>query len=145
MAEAKGVENLEKVINLVAETGNVVDKILNEKSGVAAKFAHLASLMDEVLELKDFSFKELKLEYGDISREERDALVEKFSKKFDLRSDRTEVLIERSLSLVKSVSALVPEIIGLIKNIKEDKFDLSEAKPKVAKSKRSVKKSEEIA
>lgn len=121
--EKKGIEKTKLLVELAAELGNVADEVLSGSKSIVKTAAAGLKLLDEVIALRDVGFSDIKLEYRDLDAMEREELVLHFSKKFDIDSDRTELLIERGLDLIVTdgfpLAKKVKQIVDLIKDGKE--------------------------
>jgi len=133
MSEKKGIENTKIVVDLFAELGNVADDI--SRGGSIGKA--LLKLLGEVVALKDLDKDELRLEFGDLSGVEKEELIEHFSKKFDLKNDYAELLIERALDVLTHEGlALVKKVLAIRDILKDGK---AETVKKVSKKKSAEK------
>lgn len=116
MTEKHGYENLEKVIMLGVEIGNVADKMLHTEG--ASKWANLMDLSDEVFGLPSVKWDQIDDEYKDLSDVEKDELHQKIKDKFDIADDKLEETIERSAKVVMNLHGVVMEALDLFKSTK---------------------------
>lgn len=117
MAEEKiGYANLEKLVLLGFEMGNVADKMGRSKG--VSRYMHLIDLFDDLTGLATVEFKQVKEEVKDLDAEERKALHEKVKAKFDIIDDKLEDGIEKAIALLDSAYTIVKESIALVKELK---------------------------
>lgn len=113
-----GIENTKKVVNLIIELGNAVDKTIKAEGGFEKYVSAALSLTDEIVALKDLNFGDFKLEFKDLTREERDELLAEVKAKFDLADDVLEARIEQWLTIANDGADLVFRAVKLVEDIK---------------------------
>lgn len=116
MEKKYGIVMLTKVLMLVVELANVADLMGRTKG--AAKYMHLMKLIDEIQEIGDVKFDQVKLELGELDAEERAAILLALKTKLDLTDDKLEVVIEDGLALAAEQAALVDRGIAFAKALK---------------------------
>lgn len=107
-----------KVIDVAADVGNVLDKVIADKGSVLSKASHLLPLTGDLLSLAGTDFAALKAQLASAGAEEKAALVTEFKAKFDLADDAVEAKIEEGLSLALAAEALVEQILAFSKSLK---------------------------
>lgn len=112
------MENLKKVLAVVIELGNVLDKVLKAQ-GVSAKLACLLGMTDELFALSGVNFVEVKNEFLALDDAKKKELVVFFAQKFDLENDVMEQRIEQGLSLAVEAECLIEEIVAFSKSFKK--------------------------
>lgn len=112
------MENLKKVLAVVIEFGNILDKALKAQ-GVAAKLACFLGLTDELFALSGVNFVEVKNEFLALDDAAKKELIDFFAAKFDLENNVTEQRIEQGLSLAVEAECLIEEIIAFSKSFKK--------------------------
>lgn len=117
MAGQYGVENLQKIIELLAEMGNVVEDVADAKSMIE-RITPVVSLSDEVLAMSNFDVAVFKQEYKELDAEDRGALIAAFEQKLDLSRDEIEHKIEVGLNLANQLVALGFQIYEFGKGLK---------------------------
>ena len=117
MAGEKGVKNTLKLVELLAELGNVSEDLV-KKGDLFSKGKALLDLTDELFSLSSFDLAEFKLEFKELDAEDRAAIVDGFSDKFDLESDKLEGAVEHGLYLALKLLVAGEEVVGFVKSLK---------------------------
>jgi len=115
--EIKGTENIEIVVMLLVEVGNVIPDVMLAGNPLAKAYATRA-LTDEVMALTKFNLKEAKAEFDDFSKDERLAVVQKAKEKFDLDDDGIELVIERGFEIALKWVGILDETVDYAKDVK---------------------------
>jgi hypothetical protein len=108
--------NLLPLLLLVCELGNVVD-YMGRNQG-AMKYLKLMDLLDEVAGLGNVDWKKVPAELKALGDVERAQMLEAMKAKFDIPDDEVEAKIEKGLSLVVKVAAVVEEASAYVKELK---------------------------
>jgi len=115
--EIKGTENIEIVVMLLVEVGNVIPDVMLAGNPLAKAYA-MRALTDEVMALTKFNLKEAKAEFDDFSKDERLAVVQKAKEKFDLDDDGIELVIERGFEIALKWVGILDETVDYAKDVK---------------------------
>lgn len=115
MSEKQGVEQVKKVLDVVVEAGNVVEKIAKTEGNAVAKLTKLVALTDELLQLAGLDVAKLKAEIADLDPAEKALLLEHVKSKFDLEDDKLEAKLEAGLGLAAKAGELVAEVVAFAK------------------------------
>ncbi len=118
MGGQHGIENTGKVLDLLAEGGNVAEDMVKSKGGFISKITHLSALFDEVLALTSFNAGECGMELKELDDEDVAKLKERFKAKFDLDGEVLEAAIEEGLDLLQLYAEAVPKTIAWAKKLK---------------------------
>lgn len=116
MTEKFGIENMKKLLALVIEIGNVIDKMVGTPG--LAKLGHLMMLMDEAMALATVDWKLLDDEYKDFSAVEKEEINAFLEAKFDISNDKIEEVVERSWRLFMRTESIIHDVLGLVKFVK---------------------------
>lgn len=116
MAGKYGVDNIIKALNLLLEMGNVGDYIGSHPELGAARWSKITDLFDEAMLMTTFSFSDMKKEFTELDKEDRDKVITALKKKFDLENDELELKIEDGLDLAIQTYELVLKIISFSKS-----------------------------
>ena len=111
-AEQKGIENIWKIIDLILESGNVIEEIVQNKGEVKwyQRFLiPLGQLGDELIALFGVRFDQIIPEYKDIDEQEKAELIRRAKEKFDISDDHIEEIIESCFSLAFKAGDLIKE------------------------------------
>lgn len=112
---------INKLVDVVAEGGNVAELIANEQGDTAAKLGHLMKVTDELFALTSLNIDKLKKQAGELDAEDRQKMLDRFGAKFNLENDRVEALFESGLALGNKAFDLVKEIIAFAQDMKTAK------------------------
>lgn len=115
MSEKHGTEQIKKVLDVVAEAGNVAEKVAKQEGSAVAKMTHLVKMSDELLQLASLNLPALKAEVADLSAAEKAELLEHVKAKFDLADDELEAKLEAGLALAVKAAELVAEVVAFAK------------------------------
>lgn len=113
-----GTQNLELVVMLAVEMGNVGDKMGRTKG--MERYFHLTALFDELVALGNIDSKQVVEEFKDLDAAERKAIEDKVKAKFDIADDQLEGMIEEALGIVGDASSIVTRSVALFKGFKKD-------------------------
>lgn len=116
--EKLGVDQIEKVLDVVLEAGNVAEKVLKEPGGAVAKLSHLTAMFDEVVALAGVSPAAVVAQFKDLDAEEKGKLFERLRVKLDLADDLLEAKIELGLALALEAEELVKKVIAFAQSFK---------------------------
>lgn len=136
MSEKYGIENVKTLLLALAELGNVIEDMKESEGSFFSKLKALSKLWDDVAELIKLKWKDIPLEFGDFSAEEKLELNNAFAEKFDLSNDDAEVRVERGLFIITNYYA--PAVVETLKYFGGLKEPVSVAK---SSGKKSAKKS----
>ena len=118
MGGEHGVENSLKVLELLAEGGNVAEDMAQGSGSFLDKAKHLAKLTDELWALTGVSWGELAKELKELDGEDRQKLYDGFKVKFNLDNDVVEALVEDGVFLVSDYASLAKRTVAFAKRIK---------------------------
>lgn len=110
-----GTEQIEKVLDVVVEAGNVAEKIVKEGGGVISKVSHLLKLADELIKVAGLVPSQLKLEFADLDANEKEKLMAHMKEKFDLENDALEAKIEAGLDLAVEAEEFIAKVVKFVK------------------------------
>lgn len=113
-----GIEDLKKVVTVLAKAGSVADQMINEKGGVVAKLSHLIGLSSALVGLAGCSATELKAEFADLDAAEKAELVAHAKAEFDIAEDDVEAKIEAGLDLAIEGESFIEKIVAFAKSLK---------------------------
>jgi hypothetical protein len=113
--EKQGIDQLKKVVDVLAEGGNVAEKMLSEKAGPIAKATHLLKLSDELIGLAGLQPALLKEQFKDLDAAEKAELIAHAKAKLDLVDDAVEAKIEAGLDLAIEAVELVTKLLAFVK------------------------------
>mgnify|MGYP003137657298 FL=1 len=114
MSEKKDIKNLIPLVEFLMELGNVLESVIKDKN-----YAAFFSLTDELMAFQAVNWAEVIPELKDLSQDEKTELVSVASKKFDLKNDNFEFVIEEAISILLSAGYLVKRCVDL-----KDQFSL---------------------
>jgi hypothetical protein len=111
------MENLKNIVTIAAKLGSVAGCVLEDKKVNVADFAYVAQLAMMFPLFAAVDFTKVSEEIKELKVEDMPALVEHFNAQFDLPTsmDSLESQIERVLSIVSRVSALILDLIAVFK------------------------------
>lgn len=112
------MKNLEKIVDFVFEGANVADRVAKE-SGMIGRAAALLPLTDELYQLFSLSSDDLKKEMAGITPEQRQALVDRASQKYDITNDKREGLVEEALVIANELVSVMEKASALVKKWKK--------------------------
>lgn len=116
MPEKIGVENLKKIVLLMADVAKVSLKVA-AGSGVT-RWANLMLLGDDIGTLLSVQFKLLDDEWKDLSDAERGEMKLAFQEKFQCDEAKAEVLIEEAFGLLVDLGGLQQKIVSFVDKVK---------------------------
>ena len=108
MSEKKDIKNLIPLVEFLMELGNVLESVIKDKNYTA-----FFSLTDELMAFQAVNWAEVIPELKDLSQDEKTELVSVASKKFDLKNDNFEFVIEEAISILLSAGYLVKRCVDL--------------------------------
>jgi hypothetical protein len=108
MSEKKDIKNLIPLVEFLMELGNVLESVIKDKN-----YAAFFSLTDELMAFQAVNWAEVIPELKDLSQDEKTELVNVASKKFDLKNDNFEFVIEEAISILLSAGYLVKRCVDL--------------------------------
>lgn len=113
--EKLGIEKLKRLASIGIEIGGDIEKALED--GKVSLWEGLGIVPN----LKDLGFiikerKDIKAEYEDLSNAEKEELCLYIKEKFDLKNDKLEMIIEKSLDFAVSISDLITSYKLFIKS-----------------------------
>ena len=108
MSEKKDIKNLIPLVEFLMELGNVLESVIKDKNYTA-----FFSLTDELMAFQAVNWAEVIPELKDLSQDEKTELVSVASKKFDLKDDNFEFVIEEAISILLSAGYLVKRCVDL--------------------------------
>lgn len=111
MAELFGIETLKKTAKLVVTLGTKVEEALSDDGKVKLMEALgiAISAFPGAFELAQ-NAGQLKLEFNDLSDEERNELVAYVLEEFDLEADKIEAVIEAGFELLVAIEKLIDKV-----------------------------------
>ena len=108
-----------KIIDFVAEAGNVIDKMSKEE-GLVQKAMILSMLFDEVTTLLTLDIHGLKEEFEKgYSDSDKEIINDALKKKFDIENDAVEAVVEQSFEVVTNLIGIVTDIVKINGSIKK--------------------------
>lgn len=116
MDQKLGVENLKKVVRLIAVLANVGDKIGHDTS--VSRWANLFELIGAVREISGLQWSQVLPEIKDLDGAERAEIEQVFKEQFDLADDKLEAAIEKGIVIAEKQVAVIQEASDLVKEIK---------------------------
>lgn len=108
MSKKKDIKNLIPLVEFLMELGNVLESVIKDKN-----YAAFFSLTDELMAFQAVNWAEVIPELKDLSQDEKTELVNVASKKFDLKNDNFEFVIEEAISILLSAGYLVKRCVDL--------------------------------
>lgn len=129
MGGQHGTQNLELVLDVLAEGGNVAEKMVQEEGGFLTKAKHLTDLTDELFALTRLNGGEFKLEAGELDAEDLAKLNARFQQKFDLQDDVVEGIVEEGVLLAQDTAVLVKRVLAFAGKIKAAKKPAEQPQP----------------
>lgn len=108
MSKKKDIKNLIPLVQFLMELGNVLESVIKDKN-----YAAFFSLTDELMAFQAVNWAEVIPELKDLSQDEKTELVNVASKKFDLKNDNFEFVIEEAISILLSAGYLVKRCVDL--------------------------------
>ena len=118
MSGAHGTKNAILVLNLLAEGGNIADKMIHSPGSLVSKLMFLGAAFDEIISLTGLDAKELVEEFKEMDAADMAALHEAFKAKFDLQDDKVEALVEEGIMLAKEYGDAVLKTVEWVKKLK---------------------------
>lgn len=102
-----GIEKLKKAIGAVIGLGTTVTESLADDKISVAEWGKISfKSLSLVMALKDF--KALKVEFKDLTEEEKEEIIAYVNENFDIPNDATEAMIEEAFAiLLKFVTSFV--------------------------------------
>lgn len=119
MAGEHGTKNAALILNLLAEGGNVAEKMIKQEGSFFQKIANLSMLFDEVMALFGLNLQELGKELGELDDADIAELKEAFKAKFDLSDEQMEGIIEDGLALAVKLGGDAKDIIAWVQKFKK--------------------------
>lgn len=114
----QALDQSKKVVDVLADLGGALEKVVGDKGGMFSKLGHLVPLSGDVLTVAGIDFSALKAEIAGLDDAGKAALLAEFKAKFDLADDQVEAKIEEGLSLAMSAEAMVVSLIAFAKSLK---------------------------
>ena len=108
ISEKKDIKYLIPLVEFLMELGNVLESVIKDKN-----YAAFFSLTDELMAFQAVNWAEVIPELKDLSQDEKTELVSVASKKFDLKNDNFEFVIEEAISILLSAGYLVKRCVDL--------------------------------
>ncbi len=121
MGGEHGVDQLVLGLEVLAEGGNVAEKMAKKDQSLGSRLGHLLLLSDELIALSGLDGKEFKAQAMELDAADRAKLVLKFQEKFDLENDIAEKAIEQGLILLVRGTELVVDSIEFAKALRAGK------------------------
>ena len=111
------MENIKNIVTIAAKLGSVSGAVLEDGKVNVADFAYVAQLAMMFPLFAAVDFTKVSEEIKALTVEDMPALVDHFNAQFDLpvSMDALEVQIERVLSIVARVPALILDLIAVFK------------------------------
>lgn len=119
MSGSHGVENTIKMVQLIAEAGNVAEDVAKAKGGLLGKIGLVSDLFDEIMALTSVNWGELKNELGELDDEDMAQVTAALKEKLDLDNDLLEDKIEKGVELLVAGKDFVEDVIAFSKSLKE--------------------------
>jgi hypothetical protein len=113
-----GIDELKKVVAVLASAANVADQMVNEKGGVVARLTHLMGLSTSLIGLAGCSATELKAEFADLDAGEKADLVQYAKDQFAIAEHDVEAKIEAGLDLAIEGEAFIVKVVAFSKSLK---------------------------
>ena len=118
--EKKGIKGIKAITSMALAVGNAVDAAIDKETEGIAKALPFLALSDELIALMSVEWSGIKDEYLDMDSDEKAELSALMKNKFDIKSDRTEEIIEKSLDLALKLEGIVKESVLLIKSLRAE-------------------------
>ena len=112
-----GTKNIIKVIEMLAEGGNVAEKMLDSKGGTISKLSNLSSLFDEVMALTTLDANLLRNELKELDAADNAAILAAAKAKFDIDDDELEGKIEEGLDLIFELKEMGAKVMTYAKSL----------------------------
>jgi hypothetical protein len=116
MDQKLGIENLKKVVKLIAALAGVGDKIGHDTS--VSRWGNLFELIGAVREIAGLQWSQVLPEIKDLDAVERAEIEKVFKDQFDLVDDKLEAAIEKGIAIAEKQVAVVQEASDLVKELK---------------------------
>lgn len=113
MGGAHGVSEIQKVLDLAVELGNVIDVMAN--GGSIFSFSRL---IDEVSALQGMNFEEFKKQIAELDAEDRGNLEMAVKAKLELHNKSLEAKIEQGVSLVEELVGIAESGLAFVMKVK---------------------------
>lgn len=115
MSGKYGIETIKKVLAVLIEAGNVLDKVKATPGPITGKLAFMLELTDELFALTGFSTAAFVQEVKDLDGAEKESLLAFLKEKLDLADDAVEAKVESGLALLVKLEGVIEEIVAFVK------------------------------
>lgn len=112
-------DQIEKLLLLVCEGGNVAEDIAKDKGGTLSKLSHLTALVDELMALGSLDLALFEKQITELDAEDKARLQQVLKAKFDLDDDVLEEKVETGLALVLEAGEFVTKTIAFVQSLKK--------------------------
>lgn len=112
-----GIDELTKVVDVLAGLGNVVGQVEKDGKIDGEDFNQLIPLGVIVGAALKISPSEGVKQAGDLDDVERAALIARFNEKFDIPQDQLESVIEQALGLTSEGYGFVTKVLAFVKTL----------------------------
>ena len=113
--EQFGTENTTRLLLWIADTTNEVEAAAEDK-----KFSlmEIIGLWDNTAEATSLAtkFKDIGQELSDLSKEEKDIIVQRFADEFKLSNQKAERIVAHCLDIALTTSSKIIDLVELIKS-----------------------------
>lgn len=113
-----GTDQIIKVSNLLLEMANVSEDIKNSSGTTFEKLKHASELYDEVVAMGDFSFEEMKKQFGELDSSEKAVIMQSMKDKLDLEDDILEERLETGFDLIIGLADQIEKIRAFVSSLK---------------------------
>lgn len=117
MANELGYDQILKGIDFIIELGNVIPKMIKAKNWVS-RLIIASSLGDELVGLIKIKPREFKAQWLDLTKEERNEILQHVVEKYDITDDNLEAHIEAGFAIAIELSESIEKIINYAKKFK---------------------------
>ena len=104
--ETQGIETIKQGLLAVVKLANTTDAALEDGKISPVEWGKIG-LAGFALARSIAKFKQMKLEWKDLSDDERAEIIAAFAEEFDLRNDEAEKMIEEGFAALLQISGLI--------------------------------------
>jgi hypothetical protein len=108
-----GIENLKKILKVLAELANLGDDIGRDTS--SGRWAKLLNLVDIVRNFGTLDLSQVVPEFQDLTAEERKQLIAELKDELALGDKKLEMAIEEGLAVVEDFAEVLQRAVAVVK------------------------------
>lgn len=110
------LDNLKKLVDVLADLGNVADKIVGEHGGLVLRLAHLMPLSGDALLIAGVDWSSAKAELVSLDEAGKQALLTEMDVRFQIGNQALELKIEEAMALAVEAEELIVRMVAFGKS-----------------------------